>query len=105
MKEKDIYDIEYMPNCNVCGVTNITKDGEPIECEHLFYVGINEMDEPMYDRNAIYKNIDTDAEDYCSAYDYLKENLSDEYYCENLLAKSPGNLHVYFIYHLPNKGE
>ena len=96
MIEKDYSDIEYLPECIVCNKKNCDKDGQVIECAHLYYVGCNETpDEPWFDRDNIVKKVNIDE---TSDFDYLTENLNDNYYCINLLSPSPGALHIYFIY-------
>ena len=97
MKEITINNPDILPECRSCGVVNSSIDGTIIECDHLFYAGISEVEEPLFIRTDILEDY-YNSEKYSSPYFYLKEILDDSYLCLIIGAPAPSALEVYFIY-------
>jgi hypothetical protein len=99
MNEIFISNPDISPICRTCGMENSTKDGTIIECDHLFYAGISEVEEPLFIRTDILEGY-YNSEKYSSPYFYLKEILDDSYLCLISGAPAPSALEVYFVYKL-----
>ena len=84
-------------HCLLCG-TNITNGGELLgECKHLHLVHCSEVEEPIFDRNNIYK----DYEDYeDSLHNFLNEKFDDTFVHINVYTPSPGLLECNYVFKL-----
>tara|TARA_Y100000031_G_C7975546_1_gene272371 strand:+ start:286 stop:588 length:303 start_codon:yes stop_codon:yes gene_type:complete len=90
-------DGEIKIHCPFCGIRTHNEVGDISECEHLYYVGISETNDPMFDRGDALSDLDPD-DDW--PFDHLKNKLSDQFLCFSLHTPAPGTMHFYLIYEI-----
>lgn len=87
-------------HCILCGSDCVNDKGDINSCNHLIYIGSNEIDtEPIFDKNKLldlyFKNDRVEDE---FMFDYLKDNLNDNYLCIILNEPGPVPGNIYYIF-------
>ena len=88
------------PHCIVCGSSS-SDNGDMKECKHLVYISSSEMDtEPIYDKNNLLDKYNDVGDDEITMFEYLTDNLNDNYVCITINDPVPVPGDWYCIYNI-----